>query len=245
MSRPGRLRWLAVMGLGIALVVMALPLRSASQEPVDGQRLYIAECSSCHGVDGTGKSDDAPSLLNAGGAGADFYLSTGRMPPGGEVVQALRRPSPFDEEQQRALVEFVASLGDGPPIPEVDITSADVVAGGVMFRDECAACHQAGGAGGVLTDGRHAPSLDQATPVQIVEAMTIGPGAMPVFTALTDVEMRNIAAYVVAIESEGNPGGLSLGRVGPVSEGLVAWAVGISAMVLFAGWVGTRNRANE
>jgi ubiquinol-cytochrome c reductase cytochrome c subunit len=209
-----------------------------------GETLFLERCSSCHGVDGTG-TDQAPDITDAGAAAADFVLSTGRMPPGEDEVQALRRPPQFDADEQVALVAHVSSLGDGPAIPTVDIDNADAAEGGALFRELCAVCHQAGGAGAALSEGRVAPSLGEATPTQIVEAMTIGPGAMPVFTGYEPQELDDIAAYVTTIEAEPDPGGFSLGRVGPVAEGLVAWVVGLGALVLIAMWIGTRERASD
>ena len=55
--------------------------------------------------------------------------------------------------------------------------------------------------------------------------MLTGPEAMPVFNDLTITpqEKRDIIAYVTQVRSQPNPGGFSLGRVGPVTEGLVAF----------------------
>ena len=75
--------------------------------------------------------------------------------------------------------------------------------------------------------------------------MTIGPGAMPVFSAYGSQDMDDIAAYVTTIVAEPDPGGFSLGRVGPVAEGLVAWIVGLAGLVLVAMWIGTRERASD
>jgi ubiquinol-cytochrome c reductase cytochrome c subunit len=71
------------------------------------------------------------------------------------------------------------------------------------------------------------------------EAMLTGPQAMPVFndTTLTPEDKRAIISYLVQTREEPNPGGNGLGRIGPVSEGLVAWLVGVGLMVMAAMWI--------
>lgn len=49
-------------------------------------------------------------------------------------------------------------------------------------------------------------------------------------------------AYIVGVRDEPNPGGAGLGRVGPVTEGLVAWIVGISLLILAAIWITAKKR---
>jgi ubiquinol-cytochrome c reductase cytochrome c subunit len=39
-----------------------------------------------------------------------------------------------------------------------------------------------------------------------------------------------------------NPGGIALGRLGPVAEGLFLWTIGLGALVIVAIWVGARVR---
>jgi ubiquinol-cytochrome c reductase cytochrome c subunit len=74
--------------------------------------------------------------------------------------------------------------------------------------------------------------------------MQTGPEAMPVFndTTITPSQKRDIVAYVTETRAEPNPGGFSLGRVGPVTEGLVAWLGGIGALVLAAWWIAAKRR---
>ena len=71
------------------------------------------------------------------------------------------------------------------------------------------------------------------------EAMLTGPQSMPVFSddVITPEDKRNIVAYVEEIQSAPANGGLSLGGVGPVAEGLVGWLVGIGGLVLAALWI--------
>ena len=145
-----------------------------------GHTLFETGCSSCHGVDGQG-TDQGPSLVGVGAASADFQLRTGRMPLAVTGKQAVRKPPAYDDAQIKALVAYVASLGPGPAIPDVDVARADTAAGGELYRANCAACHNAAGTGGALSYGHNAPSLLEATPVEVVEAMRTGPGQMPVF----------------------------------------------------------------
>ena len=97
------------------------------------------------------------------------------------------------------------------------------------------------GSGGALTGGKYAPPLDSddVTPTQIYEAMLTGPQAMPVFndTTLTPENKRDIIAYLVKTREEPNPGGNGLGRIGPVSEGLAGWLIGLGLLVLAAMWI--------
>lgn len=75
--------------------------------------------------------------------------------------------------------------------------------------------------------------------------MITGPQAMPVFndSTITPEQKRDIIAYVVGVREQTDPGGIfALGRIGPVTEGLMAWIGGISAMVLAAIWITAKKR---
>ncbi len=209
-----------------------------------GRDLYLTGCVSCHGAGGVG-TNLAPKLIGVGAASADFFLSTGRMPAANtNGSQAVRKHPAYDPAQIADLVAYVASLGPGPAIPEVDTAHADVAAGGVLFRANCASCHQSAGGGGALSYGQNAPDLHEATPTQVVEAMRIGPGQMPVFdsTSLSDEQAMNIAAYVEYLRHPENRGGLPLGGFGPVTEGFVALLVGLGGLAAVCVWIVGRRR---
>ena len=211
-----------------------------------GKNLFDATCSSCHGLDAQGTTQ-APSLVGAGAAAVQFQMSTGRMPAHEVGAENARGPVRFSQQEIYEIADWVASLGGGPAIPDaqqVSTSGADTALGIQLFMANCAQCHGFAGDGGALTYGKFAPALTQATPTQIYEAMLTGPEAMPVFAdgALPPQAKRDIIAYVVDTRTEPNPGGLSLGRIGPVTEGLVIFLGGMGFLVLIAMWITAKRR---
>jgi ubiquinol-cytochrome c reductase cytochrome c subunit len=235
----------AVTGLGSGSASASDPA-SSQQQITEGKNLFAVSCATCHGEYAQGSSE-APSLVGAGAAAVDFQVSTGRMPLKQTDAEAPRKPPVFTQQQIYAIAAYVASLGGGPSIPSAAQTStagADTALGQDLFNANCAQCHNYSGAGGALTDGKYAPPLTQATNRQMYEAMLTGPEAMPVFNdnTITPSEKRDIIAYVTQTRAEPNPGGFSLGRVGPTTEGLVAWLGGMGALVLAAMWITAKRR---
>ena len=219
---------------------------SESQNIAAGKTLFQATCSSCHGLDAQGTSQ-APSLIGAGAAAVDFQMSTGRMPAKEVGAENGRGPVLFTQQQIYEIADYIASLGGGPAVPDaqqVSTAGADTALGSQLFMANCAQCHGFAGDGGALTYGKFAPALTQATPTQIYEAMLTGPEAMPVFSdgAVSPQAKRDIIAYVVGTRTEPNPGGLSLGRIGPVTEGLVIFLGGMGVLVLIAMWITAKRR---
>ena len=221
----------------------------ASTSIAQGKALFATSCSSCHGLDAQGTSQ-APSLVGAGAAAVDFQMSTGRMPAKEYGAENNRKPTDFTQQQIYDIAGYIASLGGGPAVPgasEVSTSGADTALGQQLFSTNCSQCHGFAGAGGALTYGKNAPSLNASTPTQIYEAMLTGPEAMPVFGdgTVTPSEKRDIIAYVIDTRNETNPGGFSLARTGTVTEGLVAWLGGLGFLVLIAMWLTAKRRGTS
>jgi ubiquinol-cytochrome c reductase cytochrome c subunit len=219
---------------------------TASTQTAQGQSLFVASCSSCHGLDAQGTTQ-APSLIGAGAAAVDFQMSTGRMPAKELGAENDRKPTDFTQTQIYDIAAYIASLGGGPAIPaanQVSSAGANTGLGSELFSTNCAQCHGFAGAGGALTYGKNAPSLNAATPTQIYEAMLTGPEAMPVFGdgTITPAEKKDIIAYVIDTRNEANPGGFSLGRTGTVTEGLVGWLGGLGFLVIIAMWLTAKRK---
>jgi len=221
--------------------------RPASATAVEqGRQLFAEGCSSCHGLRAQGTSN-GPSLLGVGAAAVDFQVGTGRMPLAAPAVQAPAKPPIYNPAEIAALSAFVASLAPGPAIPtadQLDTSSSDLAEGGALFRTNCAQCHNFSGKGGALTEGKYAPALMNAQPREIYEAMITGPQQMPVFgnATLTPQNKQAIIKWIGNLQSSPNPGGLDLGRFGPVTEGLFLWTVGLGLLIAAAVWIGAKVR---
>jgi ubiquinol-cytochrome c reductase cytochrome c subunit len=211
-----------------------------------GKKLYSVGCATCHGMSGQGSSD-GPSLVGVGAAAVDFQVGTGRMPAQQPGAQVPKHPVIYSQAEIDQLAAYVASLGPGPAIPasaQYSPTGADVAKGGELFRTNCSQCHNFVGKGGALTDGKFAPSLKGVDPKHIYEAMQTGPQNMPSFpdSTLPQTTKADIIAYLNAVDSANtpNPGGFTLGSIGPVSEGLFAWVFGLGTLIAIATWVAAR-----
>ncbi|AEG44570.1 c-type cytochrome [Isoptericola variabilis] len=232
---------------GVYAVLAPSPATADTASTADietGKKLFQANCATCHGPNAEGTSE-VPSLVGVGAAAVDFQVSTGRMPMQMNGPQAQDKPRQMNEEQTAALAAYVASLGPGPAIPtdeQVDPALGDASNGALLFRTNCAMCHNAVGAGGALSEGKWAPALWDVSERNIYQAMVTGPQSMPVFNDanITPEEKRDIIAFLVE-QREGSAGGISLGSLGPVSEGVWAWVVGMGLLIGAAVWIGAKS----
>ena len=208
----------------------------------EGQTIFLKGCSSCHGLNSEGGAV-APSLIGVGAASVDFQVGTGRMPMQDMSQQAMRKKPIYDAEETAALAAYVATLAPGPDvINEAQLTyerDGNTAEGGELFRTNCAMCHNFAGQGGALSQGKYAPTLMGVEARHIYEAMVTGPQSMPVFSdkTITPEEKLSIIKWIKAAESEPNLGGASLGRVGPVTEGLLVWTLGLGLLIGIAVWL--------
>jgi ubiquinol-cytochrome c reductase cytochrome c subunit len=242
---------LLVTGGLYATLSPASATRAADEDTVaKGRALFLVGCASCHGKNAEGITtvkggQYGPPLIGVGAAAVDFQVGTGRMPLAQPGDQALRKAPVYDQDEIEALSAFVASLGPGPAIPDKDqydvsgVSNSDMVRGGEFFRTNCTACHNFAGAGGALPRGRFAPKLTGVSAKHMYEAMLTGPQQMPVFSdeVLTPEDKLQIISYLKKNEATPAYGGFTLGSLGPVSEGLFAWLVGIGVLVGFAVWI--------
>jgi len=249
MRRARRPRWaLAAVVVTAALAghVAWLLQPAASQELTAqeelGERLYVANCSSCHGLEAEG-TEDGPDLFGAGPASVDFMLSTGRMPLNQPNQQPVRQEPKYSEEEIAAIVSFVTAIAPGgPPIPIVDADAGDLQLGFQLYTGVCSSCHGAGATGDSIGGGQIAPALRRSTPVQIAESIRIGPGVMPRFGEETysDHDVNSLIRYLEFLRGTDDPGGFGLGRYGPVAEGFVAVIFGFGLLLIVIRLTGTK-----
>lgn len=235
--------------------VAAQTAGGSAEQIARGKALYLQACASCHGVDPSGPSQYAtvPSLKDVGGAAAvDWAVRTGRMPWRSTVGPAIARGKPrFNDADTKALAAYVGSVVGDSQIPAVDPTVGDVARGRQAYAAACSACHGMNGAGSALGGANIAPSLLNVKPIDVAEAIKIGPGQMPVGGGLPNYNpndpqsiatVNDIAAYVESLRTTPyNRGGLPIGGKGPVPEGFVAWIIGLGTLVLVVRWLGGRS----
>ena len=256
-----------VLTIALAVVALAAAGPAAAGTPKDplaayGYHLYGEYCLGCHGPNAAGRVHQAPnatgagpgreqgqqagiapSLQGVGALAADFYLRTGYMPLRRVGLQPRREHVFLGEHQIQALVAYIASFG-GPPIPKPQPSRGSLSEGQALFTEHCAGCHQIVAQGGYVT-GAVPPPLAQATPVQVAEAVRIGPYVMPTFSrrALSDRQLDSIVRYVEFTHRPYRPGGWGLGFIGPVPEGLVTWFIAIPALLVLCLLLGRRLRS--
>jgi ubiquinol-cytochrome c reductase cytochrome c subunit len=219
------------------------PTRSFPDSPAlraEGYTLYQGSCSSCHGIALQGTPGVAPSLRGVGPGPVDFYLSTGRMPLDQPRNQPSRNAPAFNRTDINALIAYVRSFG-GPPAPTADPASGNLAQGFHDFTLDCAGCHQIVARGGITVNAQ-IPDLQEATPQQIAEAVRMGPYLMPHFDSaqIDQQELDSIARYVLWTRHPTNAGGWGIYNIGPIPEGIVAWFVGLAALVIVARLIGER-----
>jgi ubiquinol-cytochrome c reductase cytochrome c subunit len=253
--RSKRRRRLAnVAGLAVGLGLMgalyttivpgasAAPEASANPAVTAGQAIYNRTCITCHGANLEGVPERGPSLIGVGEASVYFQVHTGRMPLTQQGAEAVEKPPVLSEKEIDQLDAFIQAHGGGPTLPTGDLRDGDLAEGGELFRLNCASCHNFVGEGGALSSGKSAPSLKNADDLTIYTAMLSGPENMPVFgdNQLTPDQKRSIINYVQTVKAQADPGGAGIGRIGPVSEGLVIWVVGIGIMMFGVFWIGSK-----
>ncbi|MEB3368414.1 cytochrome bc1 complex diheme cytochrome c subunit [Saccharopolyspora mangrovi] len=247
-----------VLALGIALVgagglyTVVTPEPQTAHAAADpalvrqGEQLYNNACISCHGSNLQGVQDRGPSLTGVGEAAVHFQVSTGRMPMVRQEAQAMRKPPKFTPEEIDALGAYVQTYGGGPESPKQSgeaLQGGDPARGGELYRLNCSSCHNFTGRGIAMSSGKFAPNLHEATEQDIYNAMLTGPQNMPKFSdrQLTPEEKKDIIAYVKSVTNgNNNPGGNDLGGYGPGPETVIAWVVGLGALIGLTLWIGAR-----
>jgi ubiquinol-cytochrome c reductase cytochrome c subunit len=260
--RRGPVAGLLVVLLGLFLTGGLYAAFSPASAQVDdsaamakqGHQLFLVSCSFCHGTNGQGvKTLDGnqlgPPLAGVGAAAVDFQVGTGRMPATQPGPQIAQKRAAFTPTEIAELAAYVATLGPGPAIPSPSDYSLQgltdeqrqqaIAQGGQIFLTNCTACHNFEGSGGAMPNGAYAPKIRGVDPRYIFEAMLTGPQAMDNFSNgnLSVEEKRDIIAYLQSLQSNPDYGGFGLGGIGPVSEGLFAWVVGIGSLVGVSIWI--------
>ncbi|WGL54185.1 c-type cytochrome [Nocardioides sp. BP30] len=262
--RRGPIAGLVLLLLGLALsggLYAAFSPSSSADTAEDqaamaakGRQLFLVSCAFCHGQNGEGLTAKdgqliGPALAGVGAAAVDFQVGTGRMPMVQPGAQVQKKKNIFTQDEINELAAYVASLAPGPAIPSKADYSTDgmsaaekqeaIVRGGQIFLTNCTACHNFTGEGGAMPRGGFAPKLLDTDPKHIYEAMLTGPQSMDSFSNgnLSPEMKRDVIAYIQSMKTQPGYGGFSLGNLGPVSEGLFAWIVGLGGLVAFAVWI--------
>lgn len=230
--RRSWLGWLGLCCLGMTVLGVNVAASSETGQTggdtsaVRGGELYQRWCATCHATDGSGTTD-GPSLQEVDVAYLDLTMRTGRMPLT-DPAHAVRGRR-FDDGERALTVAYLTDLLDlEGEIPAVPAGSA--AAGRSIYGLHCAACHGAGGGGGLAGDGTDIPKVVGLDSVAIAEATRVGPFQMPRFgeEVISDDGIADLAAF---LDEEAHPPASPLGYAA-VNRGLAAAFAGALALMV-------------
>ena len=172
-------------------------------------RLFQDNCAACHGSDGGG-GPGYPVLNDTHwlwGGDPETIAETLHVGINASRDDTLFAQMPafdwLERSERNALAEYVTALPTG---------SADAsTEGGVLFADNCTACHGDGGMGG-MENG--APDLTDTAVIygqdhdSVLETLRLGrQGVMPAWSdRLTEGEINLLAVYVASLSSDSDGG---------------------------------------
>jgi mono/diheme cytochrome c family protein len=158
-----------------ALVTYTLNSEKDSSQQ-EGQDLFAKNCSGCHGALGEGGPNPARQGDIIAPISSAEYLKTRDdltlrtiisegQPNFGMSPFGLSNGGPFDDEEIGALVSYIRSWEDNPPVelpPEVTVDTVSLDSSD-LYAQVCAQCHGAEGEGGVgpaLRDAKFQSTTD-------------------------------------------------------------------------------------
>ena len=171
------------------------------------------------------------------------------MPMSAARLAGPRKEVTYTDDEIAALAAYVATLGTGPSIPDAEMYDPDtlsgdeydeyVTRGGQIFLTNCTASTTSKAPAAPCRVASTRRRIRGVDPKHIYEAMLTGPQSMDTFSDgnIPPDDKKAVIAYLDTLNEQPNYGGFTLGSLGPVSEGLIAWLIGMGALVGFAVWI--------
>lgn len=228
------------LGMGAFLVLLSLRGSiGAAQEtgdPERGGQLYVENCAVCHGLDGKGRI--GANLENFPGIDVDAAITeTITNGISGSVMPAWGRASggPLSEEDIADVVAYVqgAFVGSDPIAPAPTYIAPQIApllnidgdpsAGAAVYQANCFACHGPGGQGrfGVTLakswSGNQPELYIRSVVSQGIQGTTMLGWAQASGGPLGDMDIADVAAYILTLTPTGSSPAVSEPQEGPIS----------------------------
>lgn len=189
----------------------------------NGETIYTAVCSSCHGANGQGTRFPGlvpnPSITNPDFlslASDDFLIKTIRSGrPGRPMLPWGERENGFNDEEIKAVVAYIRLLGGNvqavpDSMPQI-WAKGDPAAGAILFTENCAGCHGKNGIGGDGPALGNKAFLTNVTDTFLVGTVSRGrqgtvmqgfANASPIRKVLTQGEIESIVVYLRSLNAK-------------------------------------------
>jgi len=189
----------------------------------NGETIYTAVCSSCHGAAGKGTrfSGIVPNPSITGSeflqlASDDFLFQTIRNGrPGRPMLPWGDRVNGFNDDELRAVIAYIRGLGgnvQAQPDPKPQIWAmGDAALGATLFVSNCSGCHGKNGAGGdgpALANKAFLASVSDTFLVEMIRRGRSGTvmqgfaNPSPIRRVLTQSEIESIVAYIRSLSAK-------------------------------------------
>jgi mono/diheme cytochrome c family protein len=192
---------------------------TASQQPAveQGQQLFLANCSTCHGEFGEGgvnparPGDIIPPISSAEYLDTrdDFTLRTiiaQGQPNFGMSPFSEANGGPLNDDEIDAIVAFLRSWEANPPVempPEIE-TSVLTMSAADIYTEICAQCHGLNGEG-LTAPAINTPNFKQSnTAKDIYDSIALGNSGTEMIAwsgILSDAQIQDLVDYILALES--------------------------------------------
>ena len=181
----------------------------AASDPAAGKAVYMANCSGCHGVDGSGHSPGGEALRPVAFNLADFRLSPAvvwNALQHGVAGTSMPTWNRLPGDELNAVADYALSLSSTPDLrPDEQLAPAQalMIAGQRVFDTHCVRCHGSNGAGDGPDAANYLPRPANFHRVQVsyrgaADVIRNGvPGSgMPAWGLLTPAEIQAVTYYM-------------------------------------------------